>query len=82
MTVTIDLTSPANSSSRVDTYLFLLSGGGLDGSVIAEDNNSGRGTDAQIRRPLSGGVYTIFATTTETLTGGPYELRVGAPGSN
>ena len=56
--VTIDL------SSSTDPYLYLLSGGGKNGSVITFNDDIGGGDyDSRIVRTLSSGTYTVEATT-------------------
>ena len=67
-TVTIDLTS-----TSLDGYLYLLSGEGRSGRVVASDDNGGDGRNARIERELEAGVYTIEAT-----TGGSPRRRTGA----
>jgi len=68
--VTIDL------ESSTDTYLFLLNGSGQTGTVIAQDDDSGTGTDAQIVRTLSAGTYTVEATTFASGTTGTFTVSV------
>ena len=68
--VTIDL------ESSTDTYLFLLNGSGQTGTVIAEDDDSGTGTDSQIVRTLSAGTYTVEATTFASQTTGTFVVTV------
>ncbi|HXU33422.1 MAG TPA: hypothetical protein VN851_22875 [Thermoanaerobaculia bacterium] len=46
-----------------DPFVYLLRGAGTSGEVIASDNDSGIAWDAQIRRTLDPGTYTIEATT-------------------
>jgi len=68
--VTIDL------ESSTDTYLFLLNGSGQTGTVIAEDDDSGTGSDSQIVRNLSAGTYTVEATTYASQTTGTFTVSV------
>ena len=68
-------------NSSQDTYLYLLSGRGTGGSVIAandnvtgfvtapNDNANGRATNSLISRPFAAGTYTVEATTRNTVTG-------------
>jgi len=64
--------------SSVDTYLFLLEGSNRNGSVLAEDNDSGRYTDSRMVRTLPAGTYTIEATTVPNQTIGAFLVSVSA----
>ena len=65
----IDLTSSANP------YLYLLSGYGTNGNIIAQDDNSGTGNNARITHSLAkGGWYTIEATTSGSGATGSFTL--------
>ncbi len=68
--ITIDLTSPS-----VDSYLFLLTGAGQEGTVIVFDDDT-VGTNARIARMLEAGTYTIEATTYASGATGPFTLAV------
>jgi len=68
--VTIDLQSPT------DTYLFLLRGAGKNGSVIAQDDDGGRGHNSKIFYTLSAGTYTIEATTYSSGAVGDFNITV------
>ena len=72
--VTIDLTSTE------DTYLFLLSGAGKNGSLIERDDDGGVGYDSRIVRTLAAGSYTLEATTYSSATTGDFNLTVRAGG--
>lgn len=69
-TVRIDLVS------GIDPYLFLLSGNGTGGSVIASDNDGGIGWQSRIERLLQPGTYTIEATTRLSAKPGPFTLSL------
>ncbi|MFC1719858.1 PPC domain-containing protein [Pseudomonadota bacterium] len=70
-TVTIDL-----KSSKY-TFLILLDGSGIDGSVIQYDaNGDGTETNSQIITTLGRGTYTIEATTSGTTTSGAFTLSL------
>ncbi len=62
--------------SSIDTYLFLLDGPGENGSVIAEDDDGGQGTNSEIIQFLSAGTYTIEATTFDAEASGDFDLSV------
>ena len=69
--VQIDLTSSE------DTYLYLLSGSGSDGTVIAEnDDATGQGTNSRITETLASGTYTVEATTYGSGTTGSFNLTI------
>ncbi len=72
--------SPAKSyvidlaSKKFDAFLRLED---ANGKQIAEDDDSGGGTNARLRfRPRASGVYRIIATTFEPSTFGPYSLTI------
>jgi serine protease Do len=67
-TVQIDM-----GSTELDTYLGLFD---ATGPFIAEDDNSGGGTNAQIVRQLNAGRYRVWANTTTGATSGAYTLTV------
>ena len=73
----IDLTS------SVDTYLFLLSGAGKNGTVLAKnDDISIWNRNSRIERELSAGTYTVEATTWGSRRTGSFRLDIklsGAP---
>ena len=73
--VTIDLTS-----SSVDTWLALYSGGGFGSTRIEADDDDGDARNARITRTLEAGTYTIEATTYSTERTGNFTLTV-APGT-
>ena len=63
--------------STVDTYLYLLAGGGTDGSVIASnDNGPHRNNYSQISEFLDSGVYTVEATTNRPVVAAEFSLTV------
>ena len=66
--------------SSVDTYLFLLSGSGIDGGVVERDDDGGDGYDSQIIRTLSAGDYTIEATTYGSGRTGSFTLTLTGDG--
>ena len=72
-TVTIDLTS-----ASLDGYLYLLSGEGRSGRVVASDDDGGDWLNARIEQELEPGVYTIQVTTggSERRKKGQYRLVV------
>ena len=71
--VRIDLTS------SVDTYLFLLSGSGKNGTVLADnDDISGSNRNSRIERELSAGDYTVEATTYNSGNTGNFTLTIQA----
>ena len=70
-TATIDLTS-----SSVDTFLALYSGGGFGSTRIESDDDDGDGRNARISRTLDPGTYTIEATTYSTERRGSFTLSV------
>lgn len=52
-TVTVEMTS-----SDIDSYLFLLD---EEGTVLAQDDNSGGGVDAEVQATLEAGIYWMIA---------------------
>ena len=72
--VQIDLES--TDSPVVDTYMFLLSGAGTDGSVLEFDDDDGPGLNSQIVRELSAGSYTVEATTLLSGTTGNFTVTI------
>jgi pimeloyl-ACP methyl ester carboxylesterase len=71
-TVTIDLRSAA-----FDTYLFLLSGSGSSGSVVAS-NDDHSGTNSRISQNLNAGTYTIEATSYSPARSGAFTLQMAS----
>jgi hypothetical protein len=74
-TVTIDLTS------AIDTYLFLLSGSGSGGSVIASNDDYNGSSNSHIQTTLNAGTYTIEATTYTSGQTGSFSLSLQSPAS-
>ena len=66
----IDLTSYR------DTYLYLLSGIGTNGLLVALDDNGGQGLNSRITRSLSAGAYTIEAAPNFAWQTGGFNLRI------
>lgn len=62
------------SSSTVDSYLYLMTGSGTTGTVIAQDDDGGEGNNSRIVRDLTPGVYTIEATTYSSGRSGSFAL--------
>ena len=64
--------------SSADTYLFLLSGSGTGGSVVAENDDIEPNTvlDSRIETRLEAGTYTIEATTYHAATEDIFTLTV------
>ena len=71
--VQVDLTS----FTAVDTYMYLLSGAGDSGVVLASDDNGGTGNNARITHELSAGSYTIEATTNASGATGSFAVILG-----
>jgi hypothetical protein len=69
-----------NLTSAVDSYLFLLSGNGMNGAVIAQDDDSGGSSNARITKALAAGTYTVEATTYTAATAGSFSLSVQPSG--
>ena len=65
-------------SASEDTYMFLLSGSGTTGSVLASDDDGGVGRDSQIQIELSAGTYTVEATTFSSRRTGSFTLTIQA----
>ena len=72
--VQIDLTS------KLDTYLFLLSGNGARGSVIASDDDGAGGANSRVTKTLLAGTYTIEATTYTASQTGIFTLTLTGTG--
>ena len=69
--ITIDLTSDH------DTYMYLMAGHGVNGTVLFENDDSATGnTNSRISESLSVGNYTIEATTYELQAIGDFTLTV------
>jgi hypothetical protein len=66
--------------STADNYLYLLSGSGTGGGVLAQDDNGGDSFNARIARDLAAGTYTIEATTWGALRTGSFTLTLTATG--
>lgn len=66
-----------NLESDVDTVLFLLSGDGMEGEVIAENDDIEDGdTNSRIQGALGAGTYTIEATTYDSGETGGFTLSI------
>jgi len=63
-------------SSAFDTLLLLREGSNISGRQIERDDDGGSGTDSQIVRELSAGVYTIEATSFRRGSTGAFTIRV------
>lgn len=74
--ITIDL------ESSIDTFLYLLSGDGNNGSEIAHDDDGGNNRNSRISRRLSSGVYTIEATTYGSGETGSFTLSISGDNSS
>jgi hypothetical protein len=68
-------------SSSADNYLYLLSGSGTSGSIVAEDDDAGGSQNARISESLNAGTYTIEATTYSSGTTGSFTLTLSVTGS-
>ena len=68
--VTIDLTSGE------DTVLNLLRGAGTGGTVVANNDDGGSGTNSRIIRTLQSGTYTIEATTFGAGVTGSFNISI------
>jgi hypothetical protein len=67
------------NSSAFDSYLYLL---GPSGSVVASDDDSGGGTNSLIRYTVvSGGTYTIEATSYYSISAGTFTLALAIAGA-
>jgi len=64
--------------SSADTYLYVLSGNGMNGSVVSEDDDSGSSTNSRISGTAncSTCTFTIEATTYDRGTTGSFTLRL------
>ncbi len=65
-------------TSRTDAYLFLLDGSGMNGDVLAE-NDDYEGRNSRIRATLGAGAYTIEATTYAAGAIGDFTLAIRRP---
>ena len=64
-------------SDDADTYLFLLEGSGISGSVLHKDDDYiGGGTNSRIHETLAAGTYTIEAATYGAREPGSFSLTV------
>ena len=68
--VQIDLSSTRNA------YLYLLSGAGAGGPLVASDNDGGSGNNSRITAVLETGTYTVEATTFNPGAIGTFDLRI------
>ena len=68
--VTIDL------MSTTDTYLYLLSGRGTTGAILAFDDDAGDGSNSRISATLSAGTYTLESTTYNSGMTGSFTISV------
>jgi hypothetical protein len=73
---TLELTIDLNSSR--DTYLALLSGSTIEGSVIAANHNNPNGSGSQIVITLEPGDYTVQASSWAPGTSGNFDVSVSA----
>jgi pre-peptidase len=64
--------------SGEDTYLYLLSGSGVDGSIVAQDDDGGDGNNSRFNGTLQAGTYTVEATTYASGRGGNFTVAVAA----
>jgi len=67
--------SVAMNSTVFDTYLRVLDG---SGNTLAEDDDSGDGSNSLLQRPFVAGTYRIEATSYNSGTGGAYTLALRA----
>src|SRR4029077_13673714 len=74
--VRIDLNSTA------DPYLYLQSGNGTNGTVLAQDDNGGGGLNARLSLDLAPGTYTVEATTSGIGRTGSFTLAVATTGGS
>ena len=72
--VRIDLDSADNP--EVDTYLYLISGSSVSGTVLERDDDGGNGRNSRITRQLSAGTYTLEATTFGSARTGRFTVAV------
>ncbi len=68
--VQIDLGSTRNA------YLYLLSGAGAGGPLVASDNDGGSGNNSRITAVLEAGIYTVEATTFNPGAIGTFDLHI------
>ena len=73
VTITLERTS-----GSADTYLYLREGAGRTGTVIDSDDDSPDASRSEISRSLSGGDYTIEATTYNLGETGDFTLTISA----
>ena len=66
--------------SGLDPFMYLLSGSGMDGSVIIYDDDGGEGVNSNITVTLSAGSYTIEATTYSSGITGDFTLYLAGGG--
>jgi len=67
-------------SSAFDTYLFLLSGSGTQGTVVeSNDDVGGTNRNSRISTTLAAGTYTIEATSYASGVIGPFSISLSAP---
>ena len=77
VTITLERTS-----GEADTYLYLLSGAGTDGSVLhSNDDDDGGMSRSRIRETLDAGSYTVEATTYDAGQTGSFTLTVSGLGT-
>ena len=68
-----EITITLSSSDNIDTYLYLLRGKGISGTVITQQD------DGPIEMPLAAGTYTVEATTFNEHEEGEFTLTVSSP---
>ena len=73
---TVQISLDSTGSPTVDAYLNLLSGSGVDGGVVAYDDDDGPGRNAYLSRWLPAGTYTVEATTRWAGHTGDFRLSV------
>ena len=81
-TETVRINLDSTGSPTVNTYLNLLSGSDVSGSVLASDDDSGSGRNSYLLRRLTAGTYTIEATTDYSRRKGDFRLSVVIAGSS
>ena len=62
--------------SSVDTFIYLLNGNGIGGSIITRNDDGGAGTNSRIQRRLNAGTYTIEATTFGSFRTGTFNVSL------
>ena len=62
-------------SEEADTYLYLRAGNSVRGPALAQDDNSGDGTNARLRAAIAAGTYTVEATTAGRADKGAFTLK-------